>query len=772
MTEATLTRLHLVVRGAVQGVGFRPFIYRLADELHLKGWVNNSAQGVFVEVEGPQESLDNFLSRIESDKPPRALLQSLEPSFLDPVGFQNFEIRTSDDGGPKTALILPDTAVCPDCLREIFDPADRRYRYSFTNCTNCGPRFSIIEALPYDRPNTTMKHFPMCEACRAEYDQPLDRRFHAQPNACPVCGPHLELWDEQGGLLASHDDALRMAAEALRQGQIVAVKGLGGFQLMVDARSEDAVRRLRQRKRREAKPLALMFPSLDAVQEACSVAPMEARLLDSPEAPIVLLERKIPMDGVALAGAIAPGNPYLGVMLPYTPLHHLLLAETGFPAVATSGNLSDEPLCTDEREALERLNGIADVFLVHNRPIARHVDDSVVRVVLGRELMVRRARGYAPLPVTLPEAVPEVTLAVGAHLKNTSALAVKNQAFISQHIGDLETTTSFEAFQNVIQDFEALYASPAARVVCDAHPDYVSTHYAQQRDLPLQSVQHHFAHVLACTAENDLRGRVLGVAWDGTGYGPDGTIWGGEFLLVERGYQRLAHLRPFRLPGGSKAIQEPRRAALGLLHEIFGAVALEMDDLPPVRSCSVEERKVFGQLLEKGLNSPLTSSAGRLFDAVAALVGLQQVSSFEGQAAMALEFAAAGGDQEAYTLPLQEGTPLILDWEPLVRALIEDVRAEVPAGVIAARFHNTLARGIVEVARRAGEERVVLTGGCFQNKRLTEQVILGLTEGGFRPFWHQRLPPNDGSIALGQLMASIQGESLRKEEHDVFGYPR
>ena len=496
-------RLKLTVRGAVQGVGFRPFIYRLATGAGLAGWVNNSPQGVFIEVEGPRPALETFLLRLESERPPRSSIQSLEASWLDPVGYAAFEIRQSEVGGAKTALVLPDIATCPDCLAEIFDPHNRRYGYPFTNCTNCGPRFSIIESLPYDRANTSMKRFLMCPQCQAEYNDPLDRRFHAQPNACPACGPQLELWDRKGKPLPApargappvaseaSREALLAAAEAIRQGQIVAVKGLGGFHLMVAAHNDEAVRRLRELKHREEKPFALMFPSLPAVKAACEVSPLEERLLRSPEAPIVLLRlhaSRITHHVSALSSSLAPGNPNLGVMLPYTPLHHLLMSALGFPVVATSGNLSDEPICTDEHEALERLGGIADLFLVHNRPIVRHVDDSIARVMMGRELVLRRARGYAPLPIQLPPsighrpwAIGDSVLAVGAHLKNTVALSVGRQVFISQHIGDLETAQSFDAFRRVIADFQNLYESQPAIIAADAHPDYLSTKYA--RDL-------------------------------------------------------------------------------------------------------------------------------------------------------------------------------------------------------------------------------------------------------------------------------------------------
>jgi len=759
-TASPKERLRVVIRGAVQGVGFRPFVYRLAKEMALPGWVSNSPQGVFLEVEGEEETLHAFLLRLEQERPPRASIQSLEYSFLPLHGFTEFEIRKSDGAGERTALVLPDIATCPECLREVFDPANRRYLYPFTNCTNCGPRFSILQALPYDRPNTTMARFPMCEACRHEYQNPEDRRFHAQPNACPTCGPRLELWDGHGTTLSSNHAALRAAALAIRRGEIVAVKGLGGFHLVVDARDDYAVRRLRTRKEREEKPLALMAPSLAWIEGRCEISPLEERLLLSPESPIVLLRRRPEAESDGVAPSVAPGNPDLGVMLPYTPLHHILLRELGIPVVATSGNLSDEPICTDERDALERLSDIADCFLVHDRPIARHVDDSVARVLLGRELVLRRARGYAPLPVHVLRPLPQL-LAVGAHLKNAIAVSSGSQVFVSQHIGDLETVHAFAAFHRVVDDFHRLYELTPVKVAADAHPDYLSTRDAQRRGLPLVSVQHHYAHVLSCMAENGLDGPVLGVSWDGTGYGSDQTIWGGEFLRVtDAGWTRTAHLRTFRLPGGEQAIKEPRRAAIGLLYELFGDETFARDELAPVASFAVRERTILQQALVRRLNSPLTSSAGRLFDAVAALIGLRLTTRFEGQAAMELEWAIQGvHTDEAYPFRLEPGDgPLIVDWAPLVQEVLSDLGTGMANSLMAARFHNALAEMVVAVARHAGEAQVALSGGCFQNRYLTERTVRRLTAEGFSPYWHQRIPPNDGGIALGQILAAARSK--------------
>jgi len=851
------TRLKLTVRGAVQGVGFRPFVFRLATGLGLAGWVNNSPQGVFIEAEGPRAELEKFLLRLETEKPPRSFIQSLEASWLDPVGYMAFEIRPSETGGNKTALVLPDIATCPDCLREIFDPQNRHHLYPFTNCTNCGPRFSIIESLPYDRANTSMKAFTMCPQCQAEYDDPRNRRFHAQPNACPVCGPHLELWEgsrvcENAESPRSHErgyGTMLAAADAIREGKIVAVKGLGGFHLMADARNDKAVRLLRERKQREEKPFALMFPSLESVKAECEVSPLEERLLRSPEAPIVLLRKlarphpgplpqerenrspitcenttadssteveqigphkgcslspgervrvraSVEQNRLPLAQSVAPNNPFLGVMLPYTPLHHLLMAELGFPVVAKSGNLSDEPICTDEREALERLGGIADVFLVHNRPIVRHVDDSIVRVMLDRELVLRRARGYAPLPINVLPAsrwqdkqncrqAGSTILAVGAHLKNAVALSVGNQVFISQHIGDLETEQAHTAFRRVIADFEKLYEAKPDIIASDLHPDYLSTKFAKelvaQASRPVNQtqtgglchvgVQHHIAHVLSCMAENEIAPPALGVSWDGTGYGLDGTVWGGEFFLVtDKSVERIAHLRPFRLPGGDKAVKEPRRTALGLLYEISGDKVFEQkvrrEGAPdggrggcaPLAAFSSAELGTLKTMLAKKLNSPVTTSMGRLFDAVASLINLRQQIRFEGQAAMELEFALDGIETEDhYNLSLVTRHPSHeLDWSPMVEAILADVKKGVSVGTISARFHNALAEGIVAVAKRAGQNRVVLSGGCFQNRYLTERAVRRLSAEGFRPYWHQRVPPNDGGIALGQVVAALR----------------
>lgn len=753
-------RLRVVIKGAVQGVGFRPFVFKLASSLDLKGWVINSSQGVFIEVEGGREVLKQFLIRLDTDKPGHAFIQSLESSYLDPEGFSRFEIRTSQDAGEKTVVVLPDIATCPECLAEVFDPANRRYLYPFTNCTLCGPRYSIIETLPYDRPATSMKGFVMCADCQAEYEDPNDRRFHAQPNACPVCGPRVYAVDRSGNEISSHLAAIDEVVGALQSGRIIAVKGLGGFHLMVDARNNEAVKELRRRKRRNEKPFAIMAPSLETVEDYCVVSDLEKRLLFSSESPILLLQRKSGQTSEQLAEEIAPGNPTLGMMLPYTPLHHILLWKINAPVVATSGNISDEPICIEESEALQRLGRLADLFLFHNRPILRHVDDSVVRVMADRELVIRRARGYAPLPIAV-KTTGEPVLAVGAHQKNTVALLVGENVVMSQHLGDLETEQTLNAFEQCIDSLKTLFDIAPRRVYCDQHPDYLSSAYARETGIPLDKVQHHRAHVASCMAENQLTGSVLGVAWDGTGAGDDGTIWGGEFLKGgAAGLKRIAWLRTFPLPGSTQAVKEPRRSAMGLLFEIFREQITDLSDLPTLQAFTEDEMRVMLQMLQKGINSPLTSSAGRLFDAVASLVGIRHMATFEGQGAMELEFALSGLHTDEY---YSFGSSEILDWGPMIKEVIYDWRQGTAAGIISAKFHNTLVEMIIAVARRAGERQVVVSGGCFQNRYLTERTIERLSSEGFSPYWHQRVPPNDGGIALGQIYSHLNTD-LKKHQ--------
>lgn len=742
-------RLYIRIRGAVQGVGFRPFVYRLARERDLSGCVRNTLHGLTIEVEGQEPSVRDFVSKLRQP-PPHAVLTSLETFEIPANGAGPFSIETSQHDGKLSANVLPDLAVCSDCLAEMQNPQDRRTGYPFINCTHCGPRFTIIEAMPYDRPNTSMKQFEMCPECQAEYSDPAHRRFHAQPTACAQCGPKVELRDAVGRPLSEKQEAITDAGRMLAAGQIVAVKGLGGFHLLVDARNDAAVQTLRRRKHREEKPLALMFPGLDSVHAVCHVSDLEERLLTQAASPIVLLKKK---EAEQIAESVAPGNPYLGVMLPYTPLHHLLLSQLRFPVVATSANLSDEPIVTDETEAAHRLHNIADAFLVHDRPIVRHADDSVVRVMTGAPQILRRARGLAPLPISVQQNLPEV-IAVGGHLKNSVAFTRGHQVFLSQHIGDLDTPEAIAAFEQVIHDFQKLFNFEPQAVACDRHPDYVSSRFAKTMGWPVLPIQHHHAHVVSCMAENQITEAVLGIAWDGTGYGSDGTIWGSEFLLsTTDDFQRLAHLRPFPLPGGDKAAREGWRTACGMLYDLFGDRLWDLD-LPAVNTAR-PVAAVLEQMLARHLNCPRSSAAGRLFDAVAAIIGVKQSSGFEGQAAMLLEFAAHGRSRESYPFDMSTTEPVVLDWRPLLTAIVRDIQAKTTTSDIAVKFHTTLIEMMVKVARAIGAPRkIVLTGGCFQNRRLTEHAYHRLTSEGFEVYLHHQAPPGDGGLALGQAVAA------------------
>ena len=710
----------------MQGVGFRPFIYRLATEMSLNGWVLNSSSGLIVEVEGTTDDLRRFEARIEQERPKASVITVHESQWLPLEGFTKFEIHHSEHDSAKSVNVLPDLATCDDCRNELFDPANRRFEYPFTNCTNCGPRYTIVVDIPYDRPNTSMREFAFCPACKQEYENPADRRFHAQPNACPVCGPKL-------------DDTLADVAVALRAGKIVALKGIGGFQLLADARQPEAVARLRQRKHREEKPFALMMPSLAMAREYCEIAPAEAELLESQAAPIVLMR---PKPGTDVAWNVAHCSPYLGVMLPYSPLHHLLMRESPFPLIATSGNLSDEPIAITNDEAAARLKDIADHFLMHNRPIVRACDDSVVRLTRGRAGILRRARGYAPLGIRVAHEVPPV-LAVGGHLKNTVAIGVGQDVFLSQHIGDLETLEARQAFEHAIEDLCRLYSFKPEAVVCDLHPDYASTHWAEKSGLPVIRVQHHQAHVAACAAENNVEGPYLGVSWDGTGYGLDGSIWGGEFFQVNRtNHDRVAHLRPFNLPGGDAAVREGWRSAASLLFE------LELPGLATAANKPIDEQKIHS-MLERKINVVPTTSVGRLFDAVSCIADLARESRFEGQAAMLLEYEiGALRTEEAYPLPSG-------DWDPLIRSVVADVQAGVSVSLIAARFHNALVNWIVEIAAHSGLNQIVLSGGVFQNRYLTERAAAVLEGKGYAVHTHAKVPPNDGGLALGQIVMAM-----------------
>ncbi len=744
-----ITRRRVRIGGVVQGVGFRPFVYRLAQRHGIAGSVRNDAEGVCIEIEAPRTAIDAFLAALSAESPTGAQVQRVDIEHIAVVGDQDFELCASVQNGGQNAAILPDLATCAACFQDVFDPANRRYRYPFTNCTQCGPRYSIVRGLPYDRANTSMQCFTMCRRCQAEYANPLDRRFHAQPNACPECGPQLALHDSQGQLLLRRHAALQSAAVLIRRGAIVALKGVGGFQLLVDAGNEQAVQRLRHRKQRAAKPLAVMVKDSRVAAELCGVTALEKQLLCSHQAPIVLLQR----NNDNLAPAVAPALQQLGVMLPYSPLHHLLLHELDAPVVVTSGNLAGEPICISGREAMQRLAKVADYFLLHDRGIVRPVDDSVLRVAVGRPLILRRSRGYAPLPISIDTPQP-AALAVGGELKNAVGLALRDQIVLSQHIGDLGSRRAQQRFAEEIDSLKNYYAVQPDTLVHDSHPDYAGTQWAQQQRQRTVPVQHHVAHVFASMADNALHPPCLGVAWDGTGHGDDGTIWGGEFFSVTApaDARRSATFRSFPLPGGSAAILEPRRAALGVLHAMHGADVWRAEEEFIAQSFSLEEVRVLKTMLARRLNCPRTSSVGRLFDAVAGLLGVRSRIAYEAEAAMQLELLAEQSTAtDAYPFTLQPGPLLTVDWQTTLQAIVADKQASQPAAHIAARFHNTLAQMLLAVARAGSHRRVVLGGGCFQNRVLLEKCVADLQADGFAVFWPKQLPPNDGGLAAGQL---------------------
>jgi hydrogenase maturation protein HypF len=747
------------VRGLVQGVGFRPFVYRLAQEYGLKGWVLNTSGGVEIDVEGNENSLGDFLTDLEAKSPPMARIEAIEATFYPPEGYTDFHIRRSLSQEGKNQPVSPDIATCEECKREILNPNDRHFRYPFTNCTNCGPRFTIIEDIPYDRPNTTMRRFEMCHYCQQEYDDPLDRRFHAQPNACPACGPRLELVDHNGDPVKC-DDIIKEAGNLLRRGAILALKGLGGFQLACDATDEKAINLLRARKRRQAKPLALMMRTSEEIEEHCLVSPEERKLLRSPECPIVLLWWK--RDSSNICPAVAPNLDYLGVMLPYTSLHHLLLKESGLPLVMTSGNLSEEPIAKDNDEALRRLKGVADYFLLHNRDISSRYDDSVYMVEEG-SCAIRRARGYAPYPIFLPLKSKQI-LACGSELKNTFCLTKDEHAFLSQHIGDMENEETLEHFESTIKLYKDLFRIEPEAIAYDMHPEYLSTKYALQvgaeQGLALVPVQHHHAHIVSCLVEHGMEGPVIGVALDGVGYGTDGAIWGGEFLLADwRSFRRVGQFEYVPLLGGVAAIKKPYRMALSYLYTLLGE-AFPLEGLP-LASIDPTELEVAKQQLRRKINSPLTSSAGRLFDAVSALAGVRQEIGYEAQAAIELEMLApsAADDRgwEAYPFSIVEHEEIkVIKLAELFLMAVQDVQNRVPVSSISAKLHNAVAQMIVEMCKSITREteitEVALSGGVFQNRLLLRLATAALEKEGFRVLAHHRVPCNDGAISLGQAV--------------------
>ncbi len=781
-------RTAIRVEGVVQGVGFRPFVYSLATSLGLGGLVGNDSGGVFAEVEGDPAAVEAFLASLARDAPPLARIERITTAVMPPHGTVSFSIAPSEAGRQRRTLVSADTATCNDCLAELADPSDRRFGYPFINCTNCGPRFTIVRDVPYDRPRTTMAPFTMCEPCAAEYHDPADRRFHAQPACCPACGPALALLGPAGAVLPG--EPLAAAADLLRQGKVVAVKGLGGYHLAADATSEAAAAALRARKHREDKPFAVMVADVAAARRLCAVDDTAAGLLASSRRPIVLLPR-LPGDG--LAAAVAPGNRQLGLMLPYTPLHHLLLAAVARPMVLTSGNVSDEPIVYRDGEAAERLVGIADAFLTHDRAIEVRTDDSVVRAFRGREAVIRRSRGYVPEPLGVAVTFTRPVLACGAELKNTFCLARGNHAFLSHHVGDLENAETLRSFTEGIKHFRRLFDIAPEVVAHDLHPDYLSTKYAMDlaegrgsgaaglaegrgsgaaglaeglagaadlAGVELVGVQHHHAHIASCLADNRAAGPVIGVAFDGTGYGTDGTVWGGEFLIADlAGFERAGHFAPVPMPGGAAAIRQPWRMAAAYLDAAYPGGP--PDGLAVARRNQALWPAVL-QMARRGVNSPLTSSAGRLFDAVAAILGVRDAINYEGQAAVELEQLADPGEQSAYPATVAAGYPFTISGHELVLAAVEDLAAGVAPGTVAARFHNGVAGLItgccVLLRERYGLATVALSGGVFQNLLLLHAAVARLEDAGFGVLVHSRVPCNDGGISLGQAVVAAAGE--------------
>ncbi len=759
MTETirstSVIRKGVDVTGIVQGVGFRPFVYRLANECGLTGVIANTPAGVSIEVQGEAEAVEKFLERLPKEIPPLARITGFTPREAEFREESSFQITVSRMDQVARALISPDVAVCEDCLREMMSPRDRRFRYPFINCTNCGPRFSIIRDIPYDRERTSMATFKMCGACQSEYQNPVSRRFHAQPNACWDCGPQVLLLGGDG-VRKDVAEPIREAARLLQQGSVVAIKGLGGFHLACDAQNELAVEKLRERKRRVEKPFAIMVRRVEDAERFCVLDDASRKLMGSFKRPIVLLPRR---PEVAFAAGVAPGNRFLGVFLPYTPLHHLLLQSGKFEAlVMTSGNLSEEPIAIDNEEAVRRLQRIADAFLVHNREIVRRCDDSVVRVVAGQSQNLRRSRGFVPVPVHLEKEMQPV-LAVGGELKNTVCVVRGSEAFLSQHVGDLENLESYRFFEEAVQHLQRILETEPKVIAHDLHPDYFSTKWAQERNgVELVGVQHHHAHIAACMAENHLDGKVIGIALDGTGYGTDGAIWGGEVLVADYlGFERAGHLEYLPLPGGAAAIHEPWRMAVSYLAKHYGK-DLEKLELPFLAETDARKLNVVLQMMEREINSPRTSSCGRLFDAVAATMGLRATVNFEAQAAIELEMAARDSESEA-------AYPMDLDWhgatwqigtKPLFDWLLRDIRKQVSVADMSRKFHNGLALVLLDVAERIREKtglnRVCLSGGCFLNTLLLETMLAELRERSFEVFFHTEVPAGDGGISLGQAV--------------------
>jgi len=748
--------LRVEVKGVVQGVGFRPFVYRIAKEYGITGTVANTPQGVDIVASGDGDSLFLFLKALKDEAPPAAIVEKVSVFSAQPPAAHSFEILPSDRGGQKHVLISPDLATCEDCTRELFDGSDRRYRYPFINCTNCGPRFTIISDTPYDRPLTSMSKFEMCEACASEYHDPGDRRFHAQPNACPVCGPRAWLVDRDGKEVAG--EAAERAAQLIKDGRIVAIKGLGGFHLACDATSDEAVGALRERKQRYGKPLAVMVEGMPEARKLCKVSRDEERLLRSPRRPIVLL---LEQEGSPLLREVAGGLNRQGLFLPYTPLHHLVLRDAGLPLVMTSGNVSSEPIAIDNEEAMRRLKDIADYFLLHDRDILVRYDDSVTRVFKGAEYPVRRARGYAPYPIRITPPAEIEVLALGAELKNTFCVLRGEQAFLGQHVGDMESAGEIEHFEEALQSVLRLFSLKPELVAHDMHPDYLTTQMAPEFGLPMVGVQHHHAHVVSCMADNAVTGDVIGVAWDGTGYGTDGTVWGGEFLVCdETGFTRAAHLFKYPMPGADACIFRLYRMVMGVMSALFEDEETALERLRARFQIEDAEAESLVFQLKNKVNAPMTSSAGRMFDVAAALSGLRSEAVYDGQAACELE-AVATSTREYYNFILDRSVePWVVDTRPLFREMLVDVEAGRGPSEVAGKFHASMALVIIEtceaIAKATGLDRVALSGGVFQNEMLATWVVDGLKVAGLSPLVHGRVPCNDGGVSLGQAVIAAR----------------
>lgn len=749
-----MKRAEIRMTGIVQGIGFRPFIYNLARKHSIRGWVINNEKGVLVDAESDDGNLDQFILEIPKLAPPLARIETFDVNYLNPLGYTLFEIKKSEEAEEKSVLISPDVATCDQCLSELFSPQDARYRYPFINCTLCGPRFTIIKDIPYDRHKTTMAPFTMCPLCQKEYDDPTDRRFHAQPNACPSCGPSLWLVDREGREVSG--DPLEEALKLLEDGFIIAIKGLGGFHLACDAKNEVAVSNLRSRKFREDKPFAVMCRDLEEIRQHCEVSPEEERLLISVERPIVILKRK---KDSPIVHSVAPYQDTLGVMLPYSPLHHLLLGSSLKTLVMTSGNVSDEPIAFRDDEAKKRLEKIADYFLFHNREIHMRCDDSVTRVFNGKPYILRRSRGYVPFPVKLSFPL-EMILACGGELKNTFCLTRGQYAFLSHHIGDLENLETLTSFEMGIEHFKRLFYIEPKAVAYDLHPEYLSTKYALSLpDLPKVGVQHHHAHIVSCMVENGMGGEVIGVAFDGTGYGTDETIWGGEFLKANlQSFERLAHLKRVAMPGGTMAIKQPWRMAMVYLADTFGDRAKELK-IDLMKRIDFQKWEVLKRVMERKIHTPWTSSMGRLFDAVSSLLGIRDEVNYEGQAAIELEMAADKDMGEAYSFWVnQEQIPMEIDLSETIKEIVYDLEKKVLASNISGKFHRTISRLITETCKiirtKEGLNRVVLSGGVFQNMLLLSLTTKGLKESGFEVYTHHLVPTNDGGISLGQAVVA------------------